>query len=67
LGCSGEYSKLNGDLYFAIGQTYTLHLTVFDVDEKEGTIAVLYNRGDDKIVVFKRTDKYKGKEFLIYL
>jgi hypothetical protein len=66
LGCSDEYSKLNGYLYFAIGQTCTLELTVFDVDETKGTIAVRYN-GDDKIVVFKRTDKYKGKEFLIGL
>jgi hypothetical protein len=53
-------------------------LRVFDVDEKEGTITVRYedwNQRNDwknfkqrtgKFVTFKRTNKFNGKNFIIY-
>jgi hypothetical protein len=54
-----------------IFETY-LKLTVFDVDEKEGTITVRYDGGEttfpervSKFITFKCTDKFTGKNFLV--
>jgi hypothetical protein len=52
---------------------FSLNLTVFDVDEKKGTITVRYDYGSEKIFperarklsTFKRTKKFQGKKFLI--
>jgi hypothetical protein len=47
------------------------NLTLFDFDEKEGTITVRYNDYSPfservgKLITFKRTNKFNGKTFLI--
>jgi hypothetical protein len=48
-----------------------LSLTVFDVDENEGTITVRYDDDEDfpekhrKLITFKRTNKFSGKDILL--
>jgi len=65
-----KFEGLGDHLYFEGGGLGEgLSLTVLDVDEKEGTITVRYDRVNSlflpekkgKIVTFKRTNKFTGK------